>query len=239
MLRTAPNQSRVLLLSAASEAELGAMQRAKTLLNQAIQVEPGLRAAHQLLIAIQLQTGQNAEALATLNSMIARQMLGQDQYALAGQVYLFNGDIERAESYFKNALQLDPDDPRKRTAMAITQMAAGQTATAFEELTAVAKATTRVEADLALITAHMRRGEFASALAALGQLEKKQIDRAVVATLRGQILLAQRDRAGARKAFAQALLRSERRITPQSPTWPTWTSRTASPMPHVRASKAC
>ena len=43
-------------------------------------------------------------------------------YALAGEVYLQNSDVKKAEEYFTKASQQDPTDARKRTALAFTHL---------------------------------------------------------------------------------------------------------------------
>ena len=56
-----------------------------------------------------------------------------------------------------------------------------------------------------LISAHLRKKDFAKALAAIDKLEAKQPDKPLAANLRGRVLLAQKDNAGARKSFERAL----------------------------------
>jgi putative PEP-CTERM system TPR-repeat lipoprotein len=60
-------------------------------------------------------------------------------------------------------------------------------------------------ADLPLIATLVRKRDYAGALKAIDVLEGKQPDRPVAANLRGRVLLAQGDRAGAAKAFERAL----------------------------------
>ncbi len=100
--------------------------------------------------------------------------------------------------------QQDPKNTRARTALALTHLASGKDA-GFSELQAVAAADSGTTADLALISVHLRRGDFDKALSAIAALEKKQPDRPLASNLRGRTLLAKKDVAGARKAFEQSV----------------------------------
>lgn len=209
ILRSLPNSSRVLLLAAAAEAELGSLNRAEELLARSIQSEPGLLSSYRLLITIHLRSGNHARALEVLNSLAERNLLTEDMLSLAGQVYLFNGEAARAQSLFERALTKDPQDTRKQTALAIARLAGGQPA-AFDELRSIADRAKGPEADLALIAAHMRHQNFDEALAALERLEAKPHDKVNAAQLKGQVLLAMGRRADARKSFEAALKHNPR-----------------------------
>lgn len=126
-------------------------------------------------------------------------------FSLAGEVYLQNGDAKMAEDYFAKALKLDPTNARNRTALAVTQLAGGQTTAAIDELQNIAGSDSGSTADMALISAHLRRGEFDKALAAIAKLEAKQPDQPLAANLRGRVQLAQKDPAAARTSFERAL----------------------------------
>jgi len=64
---------------------------------------------------------------------------------------------------------------------------------------------TGTSADMALISAHLKRKEFDKALAAIDKLEAKQPANPAAVNLRGRIQLAQKDPVGARKSFERAL----------------------------------
>ena len=205
LLRALPEGSRVLLLAASAEAELGALHKAEALLDRAIHVDPQLLPAYRLLISIHLRTGSHDRALEVVNSLIERGLLNETMFGLAGQVFLFNGDLDRAQAYLRKSLDADPTDARRRTDMAISRLASGQTSAAFEELNLIAKSTKTTEADLALISVHMQRREFEKALAAIDALSGKEVHRAMVETLRGRLHLAQGETGKARLAFEAAL----------------------------------
>ena len=206
LLQQAPGNAQLLQLAGAAELQLGAVAQAEIYLAKAVQLAPQLAPARRLLIATYLRSGQPAKALAALNAAAGKDgNLEPGLYSLAGEVYLQSGDAKKAEEYFAKALKLDPDSARKRTAVAITHLASGQTAGALDELQDIAASDAGVTADLALVSVHVRRKEFDQALAAVAKLEAKQPDKPIAANLRGRIQLAQKDNAAARKSFERAL----------------------------------
>jgi putative PEP-CTERM system TPR-repeat lipoprotein len=200
-----PNNPRALELAGAAELQAGAPAQAQIYLDKALRLAPALPLARRLLIVSYLRSGQPAKALAELNAGAGKDGLPPALYSLAGEVHLQNGDAKKAEEYFAKALKQDPDDARKRTALAITHLASGKGEAAIGELQDIAAADSGTTADLALISAHLRAKDFAKALAAIDKLEAKQPDKPLAANLRARVLLAQKDTAGARKNFERAL----------------------------------
>ncbi len=205
LLQHAPNNARVLQLAGAVELQAGAVGQAEIYLSKALQLAPELIPARRMLIATYLRSGQPVKALTALNAAAGKDGIGPSLYSLAGEVYLQNGDAKKAEEYFTKALKLDPDDARKRTALAITQLAGGNTDAAFDELQNIAATDKGITADLAMISALLRRKEFDNALEAIDKLEAKQPDKPIAANLRGRTQLALKNNAAARKSFERAL----------------------------------
>ena len=92
-----------------------------------------------------------------------------------------------------------------RTSVAIGQMARGQTSEAIGELEAIAATDKGTRADLALVTARLRSNDLAGALKAVDGLQAKMPDRPLPDLLRGRILQAKKDAAGAATAYEAAL----------------------------------
>ena len=205
LLKIAPNNARAQQLAGAVEFQLNSFLQAEALLSKAVQAAPELPLARRLLTMTYLRTGQPAKALATLSPSLKAESSDPALYSIAGEVYLQNGDVKKAEEYFQKATKLDPKDPRKRTSLALTHMIDGKADAAFGELQEIAASDTGTTADLALISAHLRRKEFDKALKAIDGLEKKQPDKPLAANLRGRTLLAKQDVGGARKAFERAV----------------------------------
>ena len=205
LLKIAPNNARALQMAGAVEFQLNSFLQAETFLGKAVQAAPELPLARRLLTMTYLRTGQPAKALATLSPSLKAESNDPALYSIAGEVYLQNGDVKKAEEYFQKATKLDPKDPRKRTSLALTHMMDGRADAAFGELQEIAASDTGTTADMALISAHLRRKEFDKALKAIDGLEKKQPEKPLAANLRGRTLLAKQDVAGARKAFERAV----------------------------------
>lgn len=205
VLRSVPNNPQGLQLAGAIELQLNSPLQAEAYLNKALQALPDLALARRLLTVMYLRSGQSTKALATLTPGLNRADVDPQLYAVAGEVYLQNNDLKKAEEYFQKASQQDPQNARNRTALALTHMISGQADSALGELQNIAASDVGVTADMALISAHLRRQEFDKALKAIDGLEKKQADKPLAANLRGRVLLARRDVPGARKSFERAL----------------------------------
>lgn len=205
LLKVVPDNARALQLAGAVELQLNALVQAETFLAKALQLSPDLVLARRLLILTYLRSGQPPKALTALTPSLNKDSIDPDMYSVAGEVYLQNGDVKKAEEYFAKASQLDPKDARKRTSLALTHMMDGKEDSAFGELQDIAASDSGVSADLALISAHLRRKQYDKALSAIDALEKKQPGKPLPAQLRGTTQLAKQDLAGARKSFERAL----------------------------------
>ncbi|MBX3637211.1 MAG: PEP-CTERM system TPR-repeat protein PrsT, partial [Rubrivivax sp.] len=208
LLGTAPRNPRYLELAGATEYQLGALAQAEVYLSSALAAAPELRLARRVLVATYLGLGQPAKALSALPVGRDGALLDPDLLPLAGQAYLQTGDIRRAQQAFAQSLRQDPDDARKRTALAVSRLVGGDADAAFGELRGISAADSGISADLALVGAHLARGAHAQALAAVDRIESKQPNQPLAADLRGRVQLAQGDRAAARASFEQALQRA-------------------------------
>jgi putative PEP-CTERM system TPR-repeat lipoprotein len=161
--------------------------------------------ARRLLAATYARTGNTAKAIATITPGLATEPVDPELLSLAGEVYLQSGDAKKAEEFFAKAIKQDPQNARRRTALAVSQMMTGHADAAFTELEQIATSDKGTVADMALISAHLRRNEFDKALKAIDALEKKQPDKPGAAILQGRTYLAKKDTANARKSFERAL----------------------------------
>lgn len=205
VLKAVPSNVQALQLAGAVELQLNSPIQAEAYLSKALQALPGLPLARRLLVTVYLRTGQAAKAMATLKPGLAGDNVDPALYAVAGEVFLLNNDLKSAQEYFTKATQQDPKNARNRTSLALTRMVSGQVDSAFGELENIAASDSGTTADMALISAHLRRQELDKALQAIDGLEKKQPDKPLAANLRGRVLLAKKDAAGARKSFERAL----------------------------------
>lgn len=205
VLKSAPNNALGLQLAGATELALNSPLQAESYLSKAVQLAPDLALARRLLVTTYARTGNTAKAIATMTPGLAKEPVDAELLSLAGEVYLQNGDVKKAEEFFARAIKQDPQSARRRTALAVTQLMTGQADTAFNELEQIAISDKGTVADMALISAHLRRNEFDKALKAIDALEKKQPGKPGAAILQGRTYLAKKDPANARKSFERAL----------------------------------
>jgi putative PEP-CTERM system TPR-repeat lipoprotein len=205
LLRVLPDNFRVLQLAGAIEFQSGALLLAENHLAKALQLSPNLPLARRLLAETHLRSGQPAKALATLQPALERPQPGADVLALAAEAHLQLGDAAKAESYFTQAAKLNPNDAKVQTALALTQISKGNTEGGFAQLETLASSDPGTYADLALISARLRRNDLDGALKAIDRLQAKQADKALPHQLRGRVLAQRKDLAGARASFDKAL----------------------------------
>lgn len=204
LLKINPDIPIGLELAGAIEYQLNSMVQAETLLTKALQAAPGLSIARRFLVLTYLRTGQVDRAVGALPADLDNPALDPAMLSVAGQVFMVKGEFEKAQGLFARASTLDPNDPAKRTSVAISQLMLGKTDVALNSLQAIASADDGVVADMALINAHMQRREIDQALTAIDAMQKKRSTDPLPLQLRGRALLLRNDLAGARKAFAQA-----------------------------------
>ncbi|MEI7785657.1 MAG: XrtA/PEP-CTERM system TPR-repeat protein PrsT [Betaproteobacteria bacterium] len=207
LLRLAANNPRILQLAGLLELQTNSLAQAEIYLTRAVQGEPQSALSQRLLITTYLRSGQSAKALDALKGIASKDRLDPKFFELAADVYMQNGDAKSAEEYLGKALKADPTNIATQTALAITQFASGRNdISAFNELERIAESTSAINADLALVSAHLQRGNSTKALEAVAKLEAKQPGNPMAATMRGRIQLAQKDTSAARKSFEQALV---------------------------------
>ncbi len=205
LLRVAPDHAGTLQMAGAIEFQNGSLLLAETHLNKALQQAPQLPVARRLLGQTYLRLGQPQRTLAVLEPMISGEGADAEAISVAADAFLQLAEPGRAEALFLRAAELAPNDARVRTALALTHLARGDAGTAFSELEAVAARDKGSFADMALISARLRRGEYAQALAAVDAMSKKQPDTALVAMLRGRIHQVRGDGKAARAELERAL----------------------------------
>jgi cellulose synthase operon protein C len=205
LLKVAPDSPSVLLLAGGVELQSGSLLQAQTYLEHAVKLAPDALTARRMLVTAYLRSNQPERALAALTPDQGKGPVPAELYSTAAEVYLQNGDVKTAEDYFDKAARQDPSDAGARTSLALAHMVDGQAPLAFEELQGIAASDKGTSADMALISAYMRRGDHASALRAVDALERKMPGRPLTPDLRGRIHLSMKDGAAARQDFEKAL----------------------------------
>lgn len=205
LLKMQPDNPQGLQLAGAIAYQKQSDIQAQDALSKALQKSPGLDYSRRLLVKSYLRSKQSAKALATLEPVLQGATTPPAWLTLAGEVYMQNGDTERAAEFFSQAAKANPKDSKAKTALALSQMRLGHTAQAFSDLEQVAASDSGVTADMAIIASAMRQKDFDKALEAIANLEKKQPNSPLIHNLRGQALVAKKDIPAAKKSFEKAI----------------------------------
>ncbi len=207
-LKAIPDSVQGLQLAGAIEFELKSYATAEKHLLAVLPKTAELGLARRVLIATYLRSGQPDKALGVLQPILDKIEKNSNLLALAGEVFMQNGDAEKAGVYFTQAAALDPENKAKQTSVALSHLAKGETETAYRELEKIASTDTGIRADMALIASQFRGNKFDQALKSIAALEKKQPENPLVDHLRGNALLGKGDAAAARRSFEQALTKN-------------------------------
>lgn len=205
LLRVLPENINLLLSAGENELKLNAPVAAEALFAKAAALSPRNPLARRLLAQAQLRLGQAAKALVTLGPLLDPPDSSADVLALAAQARLVNGQAKEADALYTRLAKLKPTDPQLRTLVASARFGRIDDDTVFSELQSIASDDQGSSADLALIGAHLRRGQLDAGLAALAALQRKRPTDPMPQHLRGQVLAMKQDTAGARKSFDAAL----------------------------------
>ena len=194
-----------LLLAAATELQLNSLVQAENHLNKVLSIVPGSPAARRLMATVHLRTGQTPKALDVLRPLLDSATPDAEALTLAAEAHIQSGDPKKAAAFFARVAKLKPDDVKARTAIALTQLATGETDLAMNALRSIAASDTGTLADLALINARLRQRDLEGALRAIDLLDRKLPDKPLPSDLRGRALLLKRDNVNARASFEKAL----------------------------------
>lgn len=207
VLRVAPNHVPSLLLAGAAEFQLKSFATAEQDFSKVLVLSPSSSFARRMLTGVYLQTGRPARALETIKPLLDGPP-GKDAMldALAGEVWLANGDYQQAAKYLDKASNLDPKNAVAKTRLGISRLAQGDVEQALGDLEAASRADpNNIQADITLVTTYMRRNEPDKALEAIKAIEKKQPENPLVPNMRGAAYLIKKDAVHAREQFELAL----------------------------------
>lgn len=189
------------LIAAEIEFQLNSLPQAQQHLQRVLDAAPGNTAAVRMLAAVHLRMGQPSRALEVLTPQLNAKVNDPGLLMLAGDVYLNNNDLAQAESYFAKAAAADKSSVSARTRLSQVLFAGGDVVGGLQQLeTAVSLDVTQYQADVMLISAHLRRKEIDKAFAAIATLEKKQPKnpltyylRAAASAMKDDVIASRRD----------------------------------------------
>jgi len=210
VLKHVPEYVPALVLSGAIDVQERQFVAAEASLRKAVARAPSHLGARQLLVQTYLQSGQPALANEALQPLVERGLPDDSRsLLLAGETYLANGDVARATQFFQAAAKASEAGTRQvaaLTRLGQIALASGKTEEGFKELEAASELDSGgYQADLAIISGHLQRGETDKALKALAALEKKQPNNPLTFQTYGLAYLVKKDAAAARRSFERAL----------------------------------
>ena len=206
VLQASPDHMPSVLLAATLELATGATAQARAHVLRYRQAQPKEPYALRLQAMCDLREGKAREALALLEPAIAAGAQDVELLALAGEAAMRAGKHEMAARWFGQASSLAPESGALLAASGLSLLGQGQDARALEALQqAAAREGAVSRAGALLVMTHLRSRNFSQAMAQVQQMEA-QGDNPAVQNLKGGVLLASGDLAGARRAFARALV---------------------------------
>jgi putative PEP-CTERM system TPR-repeat lipoprotein len=208
LLRGAPNDPQVLMLAGQAEQKLNSLPQAESHFTKAMQMVPKAPTPRRQLAQVQLRSGQAEKALVTLRPLLEADPPDAEALSLAAQAQMMLGNTAAADASLAKASKLLPNDPRLRTAVALSRLAKGKDPAAISELKAIAAADKGSTADLALVNVLVRQADLPGALTAIDALAVKLPGDALPDQLRGRLALQRKDPVAARQAFEAALAKN-------------------------------
>ena len=205
LLAVAPEHYPSLLLAAAVEYKLDALQTAELHLTSFLAAHPRDLFANKLLANVRLRQNQPQQALALVEALVDQHGDDPELLAIAGEAAMRSRQFARASEYFEKASVLAPRAGSLHTAAALVHLKSGDTARAAEQLERSASAggdTARTR--MLLVVTYLRGNQTDKALATVNAMEK-QANSASVQNLKGGVYLARQEFGQARACFERAL----------------------------------
>lgn len=204
-LKYAPDYAPLLLLAGTLAMQSRNFVQAEEHLTRATKAAPN-GYAQRLLVGALLQAGKPQRAKEYLEPLVKAQPQDPGLLSLAAEVAMSEGDYKEATALYSKALEADPKNVVRQTRLGQAYIGSGEIEQGVEVLESAAHSGSgNIQADMSLVALHMNRREPEKAKGVLEALLKKQPDNPVVHNMKGLVLQATRDNAGARASFEKAL----------------------------------
>ncbi len=206
ILRDTSDHMPSLLLDSAVNYELGNYEQSLKSASLVLAQVPDNIQAAKLVAANQLRRDDTQSVLGTVLPMLKTHPDDARLLSLAGEAYLRDKQYSKAMEFLDKAALLQPKDADIKQRQARGHIALGRIDQAAADLEQAASLSDKAgQADLSLITLHLRERQFDKALRAIAALEKKLPNNPVTHNLRAAAYLGMNDKAAARKSLQQAL----------------------------------
>jgi putative PEP-CTERM system TPR-repeat lipoprotein len=204
LLKVAPENVQALRLAGVVALRRNQLLVAQERLGKLVQAAPDLPISRQLLARAYLRGGEPAKAIDTIGPLLRAPSPDAQTLSIAAGASLVSGDLKQATELYGRAAKLDPADTHSRTGLALARTVGGDAA-GLSDLQAAAGDDRGSDSDMTLISVYMSRHDYAGALKAIDQLEKKSPGRPQAPQLRAQALALRGDLTGARASYEKAL----------------------------------
>jgi putative PEP-CTERM system TPR-repeat lipoprotein len=207
VLKVAPEYVPSLLLAGQIELADNNVASAQQHLRKALNRAPDNEAVRRTLAAAYLRGNQPVRARETLQPLLASEKTADPGLMmLAGEAFLAGGDLKQASAYFSKASTGEAQKAAAQTRLGQIALASGNADAGLKQLESAAEIEgSGVQADLALIAAHLRRNELDKAQAAARALEKKQPNNPLSHHMLGMVAASRKDLKAAREHFGRAI----------------------------------
>ncbi|WP_296000759.1 XrtA/PEP-CTERM system TPR-repeat protein PrsT [Rugamonas sp.] len=206
VLRAAPEHMPSTLLIGAVELGLGSLPQAEQYLKKFLESDARNPYATKLLSSVMLKNNNPDAALKLIAPLLPDNQHDVEMMALAGEASMRLRRFEQAEAYYRKASALAPDMAMLHAALGMARIGQGQNAQAIVELErATALEAGNSRAGVLLVLSYMRDRQLAQALVAVNRLLRQQPDNPLLHNLKGGVLMANQDVAGARASFLKAV----------------------------------
>nr|WP_255537808.1 XrtA/PEP-CTERM system TPR-repeat protein PrsT [Motiliproteus sp. SC1-56] len=201
--RHAEKLPKINLLAGFTALQLGHHHQAEQHLRQFLDSHPGHDEAYKLLAATQRQVAPD-EHVPLLDLLPTGDE--PNYYALLGDAYLKQGDLEKSRQALERAAELDPGGGHVYASLGKLNLREGALTEGIKELEkAIALGDERVDTETTLIEALIAQQDIKQAQARLDALEASHDSRVVVAQLQSRLWLAQEQPQKAREALQRAV----------------------------------
>lgn len=206
VLRAAPEHLPSVLLAATAELATGAIAQARAHVRHYRLSLPDEPYALKLQAMCDLREGKVQDALALLQPATSAGSQDVDLLALAGEAAMRAGQQELAARWFGQASSLAPESGGLLTARGLSLLTQGEEARAVNALESAThkNGASASRAGALLVMTYLRSRNFQQAMAQVRRMEA-QGENPALENLKGGVMLASGDLAGARKAYQHAL----------------------------------
>ena len=203
-----PDSAQALYLLGAVQFQTKDYLQAETNLSTYVSGTPGAGPGRKLLGAVRMQTGNYEGVIAALSPLAVASTDAQT-LAMLGTAYARLGRLNEASEYLERAVTLAPDVGQLRNQLAVTLLAAGDSAQAIGQLESAIELESELQlSDYLLVLAQLRNGSVDDALLSAQALRERAPEDPMGENLLGAVYFAQGDVVAARASFESALLKN-------------------------------